>query len=205
MSEITQNVDVSKENTPKKASKKNVGRSVAAGFLGAIAYVLVLVMTYLAISFKTNTWNRSWLIIVVGILFPIAMLLAMSAMKKGGKSKAFTVFSRIMLAFAIMIGAVLLFLFLFFIGGVEKSWIVFLLAVPAVLVADAAYAIVTKQKFAFVNYMLYIPACASLLYVVLGITGLLPWHPGWMLIVLSVIADLVIAVGKLMKGSDKTE
>lgn len=189
----------------KMDARRTTARNVKAGFLGAVAYVLALVMTYLGVSFQTETWSKSWLILVIGLLLPLAFMMAVTAMKKRGKSKGFTVVSRIMLAFAIMIGAVLLFLFLFFVGKVEKSWIIFLLAVPVTLVADAIYSITTKQKFALVNYLIYIPICASLLYVALGITGMLPWHPGWMMIVVAVIIDLVIAVVEVFSRSNRAQ
>jgi hypothetical protein len=80
---------------------------------------------------------------------------------------------------------------------------VFILAVPVALIADAAYSIITKQKFNLLTYMIYIPVCASLLYVALCLTGLLSWHPGWMLIVLSVVADLVIALADMFSKSKK--
>lgn len=183
--------------------KKKSARNVKVGFIGAVAYVLALVMTYLGVSFQTETWGKSWLILVMGLLLPLAFLMAYTAVKKKADSKAFSVISRIMLSLAIMIGAVLLFLFLFFVAKVSRSWIIFLLAVPMMLVGDAAFSIVTKQKFALATYMIYIPVCASLLYVALCLTGLLSWHPGWMMIVFSVIIDLVIAGFEVFSRSNK--
>lgn len=187
------------ENIKKKKSKRNI----KVGFLGAAAYVLTLVMTYLGVSFATETWSKSWLILVMGLLLPVTLLMVLTAVKKKGESKSFSVLSRFMLAFGILIGAVLLFLFMFFVAGVSRSWIIFLLAVPMMLVGDAVFSIVTNQKFALGTYMIYIPICASLLYVALGLTGILPWHPGWMMIVLSVIVDLVIAGVEIFSRSNK--
>ena len=54
--------------------------------------------------------------------------------------------------------------------------------------------------------MIYIPVCASLLYVALCLMGMLSWHPSWMMIVVAVIIDLVIAaVTVFSKNKNKVE
>lgn len=187
-----------------KIKKKKARKSLKASVLGGTLYILVLVMTYLGVSFATETWSKSWLILVMGLLLPVAFVMVLAAIKKKGESKSFSLISRVMLAFGIMIGAVLLFLFMFFVADVSRSWIIFLLAVPMMLVGDVAFSIITKQKYNLITYMIYIPVCASLLYVALCLTGLLSWHPGWMIIVLSVIADLVIALADMFTKKQKT-
>ena len=186
--------------------KTKTKRNIKAALIGGVTYVLALVLTYLGVSFRTGTWDKSWLLIVGGLLIPVCFGTAFVALKKKGESKSFSLVSRLLLAFAVIIGAVLLFLFLFFVAGISKSWIVFLVAVPVALIADAGFSIVTKQKFNLLTYMIYIPVCASLLYVSLCLTGLLSWHPGWMMIVVAVIIDLVIAaVGVFSKNKNKVE
>lgn len=189
-----------------KIKKKKTARNVKAAAVGVISYILALVMTYLGVSFKTNTWGKSWLIMVIGILLPAFIGMVMVALKKKGESKGFSLVSRLLLAASVMIGAVLLFLFLFFALSISKSWLVFILAVPVALIADAVFAIVTKQKFNLITYLIYIPVCASLLYVALCLTGIMSWHPGWMLIVVSVVADLAILLADMLaKSKNKTE
>ncbi len=186
-----------------KIKKKKAARNIKGAVIGGISYVLILVMTYLGVSFKMGNWDKSWLIMVIGLLLPAFLVMVVAALKKKGESKGFSAVSRLLLAASVAIGAVLLFLFLFFALDVSKGWIVFVLAVPVALIADAAFSIVTKQKFNLLTYMIYIPVCASLLYVALCLTGFLSWHPGWMLIVLSVVADLVIALADMFSKSKK--
>ena len=183
--------------------KKKTVKNIKAAFIGGVSYVLLLVMTYLGVSFKLDNWDKSWLIMVFGLLLPALAGIVLVAVKKKGESKSFSAVSRILLAASVVIGAVLLFLFLFFALSISKAWIVFILAVPVALIADAGYSIITKQKFNLLTYMLYIPVCASLLYVALCLTGLLSWHPGWMIIVLSIVADLVIALADMFSKSKK--
>lgn len=186
-----------------KIKKQKTVRNVKGAVIAGISYVLVLVMTYLGVSFKLGNWDKSWLIMVIGLLLPAFAGLVLVALKKKGSSKGFSAVSRVLLMASVAIGAVLLFLFLFFALGISKSWIIFILAVPVALIADAAFSIVTKQKFNLLTYMIYIPVCASLLYVALCLFGLLSWHPGWMIIVLSVVADLVIALADMFTKSKK--
>lgn len=189
-----------------KNKKKKTARNVKAVLIGGISYILVLVMTYLGVSFKMDNWDKSWLIMVIGLLLPAFGGIVLAAFKKKGESKSFSVVSRLLLATSVIIGAVLLFMFLFFALRISRAWIVFILAVPVALIADAIFSIVTKQRFNLLTYMIYIPVCASLLYVALCLTGLLSWHPGWMIIVLSIVADLVIALADLLsKSKKKTE
>ncbi len=186
-----------------KIKKQKTVRNVKGAVIAGISYVLVLVMTYLGVSFKLGNWDKSWLIMVIGLLLPAFAGLVLVALKKKGSSKGFSAVSRVLLMASVAIGAVLLFLFLFFALDISKSWIIFILAVPVALIADAAFSIVTKQKFNLLTYMIYIPVCASLLYVALCLFGLLSWHPGWMIIVLSVVADLVIALADMFTKSKK--
>lgn len=186
-----------------KIKKQKTVRNVKGTVIAGISYVLVLVMTYLGVSFKLGNWDKSWLIMVIGLLLPAFAGLVLVALKKKGSSKGFSAVSRVLLMASVAIGAVLLFLFLFFALDISKSWIIFILAVPVALIADAAFSIVTKQKFNLLTYMIYIPVCASLLYVALCLFGLLSWHPGWMIIVLSVVAELVIALADMFTKSKK--
>lgn len=186
-----------------KIKKKKTVRNIKGIAIAGVSYILVLVMTYLGVSFKMGNWDKSWLIMVFGLLLPALAGVVLAAVKKKGESKSFSAVSRVLLGASVAIGAVLLFLFLFFALTVSKAWIVFILAVPVALIADAAYSIITKQKFNLLTYIIYIPVCASLLYVALCLTGLLSWHPGWMLIVLSVVADLAIALADMFSKSKK--
>ena len=127
----------------KKAAKsKNKGSLIALGIIG---YVLLLVGAFLGVSFVTGAWNKTWLIIVVGILGAVIAGLA------GG---CFALFAK-------------------------------------------------KKKIAVFALLLVIPAIAALSYVVLGLVGLLAWHPGWLVVVASIFVDFLIIVGRLVISSKK--
>lgn len=191
-------IKVLKEEKARKRAAR-IGLLTAAG---AAAYVLVLTAIYLAVSFMTSLWGKTWLIMVGGIF---AMLLGgiFLMAKRSVKSKGvFRPVSRVFLAAGVFIIATFIFLCLEMLTQVSSAWLIFLFAVIAALVTDSVYATVTKQHLAVINYMLYIPIAAAVIYVALGIAGFMPWHPGWLVIVFAVVSDLVIA-GALIIGNGK--
>lgn len=123
----------------KKKSKKSKYTSSFIA-LGITGYILLLVGIFLGVSFVTGAWDKTWLIIVVGILG----------------------------------------------------------AVVAGLIGGCIMLFVKKNKFAIFYLLILIPAITALAYAVLGLTGLLAWHPGWLIIVASVFLDFVIAVIKVI-------
>ena len=126
----------------KQAKAKNKGSLAILGFIG---YILILVGAFLGVSFFTGSWDKTWLIIVVGVLVAVIVALAVACL--------------------------------------------------------AAFA--KKKKFAIFALLAAIPAITALIYVVLGLTGLLAWHPGWLLVVASVFIDFVIIVTKVAASSKK--
>ncbi len=145
---ISEFKDIEKEyyakmkNKNKKVKTKKKGSLAVVGIAG---YVLALVVAFLAISFITGAWDKTWLIIVVGVL-----------------------------------GAV--------IAGLAVGCI-------------AAFA--KKKKIAIFTLIISIPAITALVYVLLGLTGLLAWHPGWLIIIVSVLVDFAIIVSRIVRSSKK--
>ena len=130
----------------KKKKKKAQNKSSIAA-LGIIGYVLLLVGAFLGVSFVTGAWDKTWLIIVVGIL-----------------------------------GAVI-----------------------AGLAAACITAFAKKKKFAIFALLLAIPSITSLVYVVLGITGILAWHPGWLVVVGSIFVDFILVLVRVITSSKSEE
>jgi len=128
----------------KKKNEKTKNKSSLVA-LGIIGYILLLVGAFLGISFFTGSWDKTWLIIVVGVLAAVIAGLA--------------------------------------------------------VVCLAAFA--KKKKFAIFALLAVIPAVTALVYVILGLTGLLAWHPGWLMVVASVFIDFVIIVTKVAASSKK--
>lgn len=181
-----------------KNKKKTVGK---LGVIAGLGLVLLLVIVYLAISFLTGLWGKTWLILVCGILSVVGggMLLSSAKIKSGKPVYNFS--SRVLMAASIMIFTTVLFLIMTFAFALPKAYLIFLIGVAGMLAADCAMAVVAKQKTAIFTLLLYVPVIASLLYVIGGLVGIIPWHPGWMIIVLSLAADLGIAGVRVVRNS----
>ena len=83
----------------KKAAKsKNKGSLIALGIVG---YVLLLVGAFLGVSFVTGAWDKTWLIIVVGILGAVIAGLAGGCFALFAKKKKIAVFALLLVIPAI--------------------------------------------------------------------------------------------------------
>ena len=100
-----------------------------------------------------------------------------------------------------MLVAVYVFLFCLMLFDPPHIWVVLIGGVIALLIADAVFAAVTRQKLAIINYLIYIPAGSALLYVILGGIHAVPWSPGWMIVLLGVLADILVAAGVMINNS----
>ncbi len=133
----------------------------------------------------------------------------MKKKKKNEKSK-----NKSSLAALGIIGYVLLlvgaFLGISFVTGAwGKTWLIIVVGVLGAVIAGLAAGCIAlfakKKKFAIFALLVAIPAITSLVYVILGLTGLLAWHPGWIIIVASVFVDFLIVVARVVGSSKKEE
>ncbi len=168
---------------------------------GSIALILVLVVLYLCVSFLTRAWADTWLIIVGGILAWVVFLLSVAIRRITGLRRIFHPIARVLLALSIMAGATVVFLFCLAVLNLPRAWVIYPIAVVLMYIADGIYAYATHQKLRIINYLIYIPAAMPMLYVVLGALQVIPWHPGWLLMPLSVLIDLVLVAIKGAQNS----
>ena len=176
----------------KKASAKRAKRSLLFHVLGSVGFILLLLVVFLAVSFWTKAWGQTWVIMVDGILLWIDYLLFVGIKKLTSLRRLFQVFARVLLAIGVMVAAVAVFLFCMAVLHAPNSWLVVIGGIAAMFAADSLYIAVTRQKLAAIFYLAYIPAFFSMLYVIFGAAGLLPWSPGWVIIPLSLLLDVVV-------------
>lgn len=169
--------------------------------IGIPCYILLLVVLYLGISFLTGRWSQTWLMIVGGVFLLVLFCTGIAIKKLCGMRRLFHPIARALLAIDIMLVATFIFLFCLILFDPPHIWTVFIGGVIALLIADAIFAAVTRQKLAIINYLLYIPAIAALLFVILGAVGAIPWSPGWMLVLLGVLVDIFVVIGVLINNS----
>lgn len=106
----------------------------------------------------------------------------------------------------VLVGA---FLGIGFATGDWSKWIIIVVGVLGAVIAGLALACVKafakKKKFAIFALLLAIPAITALVYVILGLTGILDWHPGWIMVVASVFVDFIVVFLKVVASSKKKD
>lgn len=168
---------------------------------GSIGVALVLVILFLAIGFLTDIWTPTWLIVADGMLLWVIFLLCEGVRRITSLRRLFHPIARIMLALAVMCGTVAAFLFALAALHLPKAWVIFPLGVICIYLADAVYANVTKQKLRIINYLIYILAASPMLYVFLGGLEIIPWTPGWLIVPLAVVVDILLILAAAINNS----
>ena len=168
--------------------------------IGSAAYILLLLVAFLGISFATDAWERTWVIMVDGILLWIDYLLMIGVVKITSMRRVFHIFARILLGIAVMVAAVAVFLVCMAVLHMPYSWLIIIAGIAAVFAADSIYISVTRQKLAVIFHLAYIPAAAAMVYILLGAPGIIPWAPGWIMIPLSLLIDAAIIAALILRN-----
>lgn len=176
-----------------QAVKKELGRRVATlGALLAAAFIAVLVLCYLIVGFVTKLWHPTWLIIVGGALIGIDGIMIMLAVRFAKKKSYLPL--RAMVAGAISVTGVVLYLFLQLVGNISGSYLVFLAMVAVILGADTLLAFIGGSKLKWIELPVFIEIFCVMLYVILGISlmwsGKNIWHPTWIICLGGVVVAL---------------
>ncbi|MBR3976007.1 MAG: hypothetical protein IKJ88_09135 [Clostridia bacterium] len=193
----------SSQSTKKQMKRK--ARNFNLTILGSAAYVLILLSAFLFISFSTSAWAKTWLILVAGILLPVAGLMFTGAAKIIKRSIIASVLSRAMIIGSVMLVCVTAFLLVMLLTDIPKAWIILIAAIPLSLIVDMAVSFLSKQKTAVLFSTLYIPVIAAFIYLIGGLTALFPWHPSWIIIIASFAVDFLLVFFAVIKKSGKKE
>ncbi len=194
-----------KKQQKAKKQSRSFFRKGAAASVGTVGGIFALVVVFLLVSFITDAWAKTWLILVGGIfvgLIAVMVLLAGKITKKKGR---FTVPARLLCFVSVILFAILYFLVMKVGFNVNGSWISFLLMVPLGMVLDVVLTMLLNKKTGILSLVLYLPVIFTLLYVTLGIAGVMPWHPGWILILVGILADLAVVLVRLLRGTKEQE
>lgn len=200
---ISENADLPGEYEKYKAKetkKRKDKRNTLLNIVGSITYILVIIVAFLGIGFGTGIWSPTWLIVADGILLWVAYLLSLGVRRITKLKRIFHIFARILMAMDVMVISVAVFLFCLSYLRLDKSWLVIILGVAAMFVADAVYAFATKQKLAIINVLIYVPVVSTMLYIILSAFGILAWRTGWLLIIIGLILNFVIIAISLTKN-----
>ncbi len=169
--------------------------------IGSVFYAIMVIVAYLGISFLTQSWGTTWLIIIGGYFSLIIFLLSFAIKKLCTMKRIFHPIARILTAICIMMATVFVFLFALAYLHMPRAWTIVIVGIMVMFIADAVFATVTKQKLFIINYFLYIPSVFTMLYIVLGAFSVVSWKWGWLLIILGLIIDAVIMMSVVADNS----
>lgn len=181
-------------------AKKRARMRVLLRVIGSAIYFIAMTLLFIVASFASNGISHTWLIIVDGILLWLSYILTLGVVKITSLRRIFHIFARILLGFDIMIFSVAAFLFAQIGLGFSKGWVLIIAGVALVFVGDAAYAHFTKVRFAMINYLIYVPIIATMLYIILSSLYILSWSTGWILIILSLLLDVVLMYASVLRN-----
>ncbi len=194
-----------KESMKKKSEMSKKSRTGSLMAVGTLSGIFGAVCLYLAVSFLTGAWGKTWMLLLGGIFAVIVFLFIAISGKLTKKTGKFGFFSRFLCSAAVFLIATYMFLFTTIIVPVQGSWIIFILAVPFAMIFDMLLSYKFNKKTGIFSLLLYIPVIFTLFYVVLGIAKVLPWHPGWLLILLGILVDFVVVGIRLLSGTKVKE
>lgn len=181
---------------------KNAKRTALIATVITIFSVLLVISSYLVVSFAVpHAWAKSWLIIVGGLFAGVGGVAIYLSVVFAKKKKYLPI--RALVALCIVLLSVFVFLVLQILFGFNKSWLTFLVMVVLILGVDAVISDITGSKLRYISYAIFIEVFAIMLYIILGITmGL--WHPEWIIIIAGLVADaLFISIVLVVKSKKK--
>lgn len=176
------------QEKPKRVSR---GFRILSVAVGAVAVILAL---YLALSITgVVAWRTSWLIlfgaVVVGACAPLALIFIKSI--KDGKTIAprltGSAIATLLLVFAYLLAHMCF-------DKPVYDWYCFLIIPLAIAWINVAVAYIVKNKSAVLETIASTFLTAVMLYVMLGVASIMPWHPGWLLVAGSAIIGIAVVI-----------
>lgn len=181
---------------------KKAAPKVGAYALTAFAVALFIVVIYLAVSFATKAWDKTWLMIIGGAFAGVIAASIFGIVKYAKKQKYLPVrgFTHIIIISLFALS----FFMLRFLTDLPNCWLAFLVMVVAIIIADTAEAYAFDSKTKLADLLAAIAITSVMVYVILGILGGY-WHPYWLIIVCGIIVDIAVMIASLLLYSRKKE
>lgn len=193
-----QEFDRSLTEVPKKNNQK---RYIAMGAIGAVAVIVAL---YLVLSITgAFAWSVSWLL-PLGAIVAAVVAADVVLLLKGFKSDKFLV-ARLFNVATVILVFVFMYLCIRLSVHPRFDWYIFLCMVPAAGIMDIAIGFVTKSKLTVPEIFVWAMLTSVMLYVMLGVAAVMPWHPGWLLPALTAICIVAVVAVLLLSHSKKAK
>lgn len=181
--------------------KNNLKRNIAVGAIGSVAAIIAL---YLILSLTGAVgWGMSWLILL-GAVVAAVVAVDVVLMLKAFKDDKFLV-ARLFNVGTVILVFVFMYLCIHLSVHPRYDWYIFLCMVPAAGIMDIAIGFVTKSKLTIPEIFVWAMLTSVMLYVMLGVAGVMAWHPGWLLPALTAIAIVATVASLLISRSKKAK
>lgn len=188
-------------NLTEVPKKNNLKRNIAVGAIGSVAAIIAL---YLILSLTGAVgWGMSWLILL-GAVVAAVVAVDVVLMLKAFKDDKFLV-ARLFNVGTVILVFVFMYLCIHLSVHPGYDWYIFLCMVPAAGIMDIAISFVTKSKLTIPEIFVWAMLTSVMLYVMLGVAGVMAWHPGWLLPALTAIAIVAIVASLLISRSKKAK
>lgn len=151
---------------------------------------LASAICYLAVSFATKSWDKSWLILAGGFTLAF-MVFTVFVIRLFSKKQSYLL-PRIFLALSIVYVFILAYLAITTLLNIDKCWILFLIMAIAVTGADTVFAFWTNAKTRNISLIIFIQVSSVLEYVVLCLVGLLKWNIYWFIPLIGLVINGII-------------
>ena len=188
------------EYSAKLRASAKAKRAVIGNIVGSVAYIALLVVVFLGLSFTTGMWKYTWIILVDGVLLWVDYLLSLGIIKLVSMKRIFHIFARLLLFGAVIIFTVAAFLCVVALTDLPGSWLIVIAGLIAALLCDGIFASATHARLAILHWLLYIPIIAALAFIIIGALGIIAWKIAWIIIPISVAFDLIIAIAAIGKN-----
>ena len=169
--------------------------------VGCLVSLVLILITYFAVSFLTSAWNKTWLIIVGGVFALIIFCLSVAIAKICSMRRVFHPIARVLIIGCTVLFAVFAFLFFLMMIPEMTVWPMLPGGIIAALLADLVFAFVTKQKLRTISLFVYMPVIATMMYIILAAYNVVSWLGGWPIILLGLVADFLYILFVIMSNA----
>lgn len=168
--------------------------------VGSLVFLILLLIAFFAVSSATGAWSKAWLIIVGGVFAVVIMWMSIAIAKLCTMRRVFHPIARVLIAGCALMFAVFMFLCFLMLMPELLVWPILPAGVIIALLADLAFAFVTKQKLRTISLFVYMPTISTMLYIILSAYRFVTWSAGWPIIFIGLAIDAAYIIYIIMSN-----
>lgn len=167
-------------------------------------YFVLIIGAYLAVSFTTDAWDITWVLLVEAIFLGLIVFFIILLVKNFHKKNYAIGRSLIAPIVSVMIVGLYLGASFYYENIWSISWMLFLCLPLLILLGDIiAGAFTGKNKLFITELIAFISLLSVFSYISLAILGIIAWHPFWLIILGGVLVDIIILAVYLKTRTNK--